>query len=264
MSNRSSTSPASFEASLSQLLPHNSVDCVILGYENQELKVLLLQWKINAQWCLPGGFIFKDEDMDTAAHRVLQERTGLEHIFLNQFHTFGQQKRAEHPTSQEAQRIRENLPKLGFTNPHMVSWFTKRFVTTGYFALVDVAKTHPKPDFLSSTCQWKSLKHIPKLVIDHNEIVDKAIAHLRIQLNYLPLGLTLLPEKFTMQDLQRLYEAILDKPLERSNFQRKILKLGVLVRREKLMSGAAHKAPYLYSFDEERYYALLKNGIGFL
>lgn len=109
----------------------------------------------------------------------------------------------------------------------------------------------------------EAVDSLPKLVFDHNDILEKAIVHLRHQLNYVPLGLSLLPKKFTMQDLQKLYETILGKPIERSNFQRKILKLDILIRREKLMSGAANKAPYLYSFDEKKYNCLIKDGIGF-
>ncbi len=252
-----------FENKMENFIPNHSVDCVILGYEDQQLKVLLLKWKMHGGWCLPGGFIFKDEDMDDAAHRILQERTGLHQLFLNQFYTFGNQKRAEHPTDQDGRLIKESMTQLGFTKPAVLKWFNKRFITTGYFALVDIAKAQPQPDFLSAACEWRPVNALPKLVLDHNEILEKAIVHLRHQLNYVPLGLSLLPKKFTMQDLQKLYEAILGKPMERSNFQRKILKLKVLVRREKLMSGAANKAPYLYSFDENSYHRLIKEGIGF-
>ena len=253
-----------FENQIERFLPNHSVDCVILGYENQQLKVLLLQWKMNGAWCLPGGFVFKDEDMDQAAHRILQERTGLRQLFLNQFYTFGNQKRAEHPTNREGRLIKESMTQLGFTKPEVLQWFNKRFITTGYFALVDIIKARPQPDFLSSSCEWMPVDDLPELVLDHSEILEKAIVHLRHQLNYVPLGLSLLPKKFTMQDLQKLYEAILGKPIERSNFQRKILKLDFLDRHEKQMTGAANKAPYLYSFDKKKYSELLKNGIGFL
>lgn len=253
-----------FEKQLDYFLPNHSVDCVILGYENQQLKVLLLKWKINGTWCLPGGFIFKNEDMDDAAHRVLKERTGLEKIFLKQFYTFGKQKRNEPEITDEGRLIRESMAKLGFTNPRVFQWFNKRFVTTGYFALVNISRAQPQPDFLSEACEWKALDELPKLVLDHNEILEKAIRHLCLELNHVPVGLALLPNKFTMQDLQKMYESVLQRPLERSNFQRKILKLDFLNRHEKQMTGAANKAPYLYSFNKERYNYLLKNGIGFL
>ncbi len=233
---------------LSDYLPGVSIDCVILGYRNEALHILLVQWKHEKSWSLPGGFIRKDEDMDAAAHRILSERTSLDAIFLNQFHTFGQSDRQQLGKEAQKKPTKQFLKTFEGADQDSIAWFSKRFITTGYFALVDVAKTNPQPDILSSRCEWKLLEEMPALVMDHEEIVQKALAHLRMQLNYLPVGLALLPEKFTMRDLQKLYEAILQKPLERSNFQRKILKLGFLNRLEKQMTGAANKAPYLYSF----------------
>lgn len=252
----------SFEEELNMYLAGNSIDCVIFGYEHQELKILLLQWKHHPVWSLPGGFIKKDEDMNEAANRVLIERTGLKSVYLNQFRTFGSVARSE--LHKNAQFMRLDLfKKSEVFSAKTIAWLTKRFITTGYFALVDIEKTSPKPDFLSAKCEWKSLKDTPPLLLDHNDIVQKALEHLRIRLNYLPIGASLLPHKFTMQDLQKLYEAILQKPLERSNFQRKLLKLDFLNRHEKQMTGAANKAPYLYSFDMIKYEKLIKQGIGF-
>lgn len=252
----------SLEKKLDTYLPGNSIDCVIFGYEQQELKILLLQWKHHPVWSLPGGFIRKNEDLNAAAKRVLIERTGLTSVYLNQFHTFGSLERSE--LHKNAQFMRIDLFKKSrmFSN-ETVAWLTKRFITTGYFALTNIEKTNPKPDILSAKCEWMSLKDLPPLLLDHNDIVQKALEHLRIRLNYLPIGVSLLPQKFTMQDLQKLYEAILQKPLERSNFQRKLLKLDFLNRHEKQMTGAAHKAPYLYSFDKMKYDQLIKKGIGF-
>ena len=244
-------------------LPGNSIDCVILGYEDQQLKILLLKWKHEDVWCLPGGFIRKDEDMDQAAQRILEMRTGLKSVFLNQFYTFGSEKRSKLNGEVQQTRMDHILKGLHGGNAKFIDWIKQRFITTGYFALVDLRKTSPHPDFLSEKCEWKSLSSIPELIMDHKDIIDKTLDHLRIQLNYLPIGISLLPKKFTMQDLQKLYEAILKKPLERSNFQRKMLKLSIFIRHEKQLTGAANKAPYLYSLDKEKYRVLLKEGIGF-
>ncbi len=244
-------------------LPGQSVDCVIFGYEEKQLKVLLLKWKQTGFWALPGGFIFKEENMDDAAQRVLEERTSLTSIFLKQFHTFGKLQRSDRSQQEHHNKVMELLKSETKDSHMVVDWFNNRFVTTGYFALTDLSKATPRPDFLSEKCEWKNVSELPKLIIDHAEIIEKAMHQLKIQLNYLPLGISLLPKKFTMNELQKLYEAILGRPLERSNFQRKILKLDVLVRQEKLMSGAANKAPYLYSFDPVKYNKLLKEGIGF-
>lgn len=244
-------------------LQENTIDCVILGYDQGQLKVLLLKWKYEEIWSLPGGHIHKSEDFDRAANRILEDRTGLTSIFLKQFYTFSRVDRTQSNIVEIAtvKRILEKLPW-----PHLdwdVNWFIKRFITTGYFALVNMHQTHPTPDFLSERCEWIPLSKVPILLADHNEILEKALEYLRLQLNYLPIGLSLLPKKFTMKDLQLLYEAILRVPLERSNFQRKMLKLDILIRHEKQMTGAANKAPYLYSFDQERYAALIKEGMGF-
>ena len=252
----------SLEQQFENYIPGSSIDCVIFGYKNQELKLLLLQWKHQDIWSLPGGFIRKVEDMDDAANRVLLERTGLNSVFLQQFYTFGSIRRSQLNGKAQNQRL-AFIKDSKLHSAEFITWLQNRFITTGYFALVNLEKTRPEPDFLSEKCEWKSLKSMPPLMMDHDEIVQKALTHLRIQLNYLPIGISLLPKKFTILDLQKLYESILQKPLERSNFQRKVLKLGILIRHEKQMTGAANKAPYLYSFDKSRYKKLVKEGIGF-
>ena len=129
--------------------------------------------------------------------------------------------------------------------------------------MLDIYKANPKPDFLSEKCEWKAIDELPHLLYDHEYIIQKGLTHLGVQLNYLPISMLLMPKKFTMQDLQKLYEAILNKNLERSNFQRKMLKLDIFIRLEKQLTGAANKAPYLYCFDKPKYNELIKKGIGF-
>jgi ADP-ribose pyrophosphatase YjhB (NUDIX family) len=246
-----------------ECLPGKSIDCVIIGFEEQQLKVLLLKWKYEDIWCLPGGFIKKDEDMDQAAQRILEMRTGLKSVYLSQFYTFGSKKRSRLNEEVQLTRMRHVSEELHGKNEKFLDWITQRFITTGYFALVDIRKSATHPDMLSERCEWKSFTNMPGLMMDHKEIIQKAFEYLRIQLNYLPIGISLLPHKFTMQDLQKMYEALLKKPLERSNFQRKMLKLGIFNRHEKRLTGAANKAPYLYSFDENKYNELIEKGIGF-
>ncbi len=249
---------------VSEFLPHNTIDCVILGYGNHSLKVLVLKWKRGELWSLPGGYVLRSESFDQAATRILKQRTGLSSIFLKQFYTFSDPGRNRPKYSHETEIIKQILQNADLVNGDRdMDWFTKRFITTGYFALVNMQKTTPSPDFLSDRCEWKSLQEVPDLLADHNQLLQKALETLKIQLNYLPVGISLLPKRFTMKDLRLLYEAILKTNLERSNFQRKMLKLGILVRHEKQMTGAANKAPYLYSFDREKYAALIKKGTGF-
>jgi 8-oxo-dGTP diphosphatase len=241
-----------------QWVSGQSVDCVILGYGNHTLYILAMKWKGIESWTLPGGFIFKDESMDQAATRVLKDRTGLDFPFLKQFHTFG-----NHDRRDEAQVDRE-LAVLGITNSKVVSWFKQRFITTGYIALVNIEDCELQQDPMSDDIAWHPVENLPSMLFDHKEIIDTALQQIKIQINYLPVGLSLLPEKFTMKDFQKLYECISQVELDRANFQKKILKLGITERLEKQMGGGAHKAPYLYKFDEQKYQELLDKGIGFM
>ena len=242
---------------VSKLIPGQSIDCVIIGFDQHELKILLLKWKNTDLWTLPGGFISKNDDMDTAAIRILKNRTGLDFLFLEQFYTFGNcNRRDPGPVF-----TKENIPEF---KPDFIEWLKQRFITTGYLSLVDIAKCNPVPDLLSDVCEWKPINRLPKLIFDHEIIVKKALGHIKIQVNYLPIGISVLPEKFTMKSLRNLYESILDRSLDRGNFQKKILKLGILIRHEKQLTGAANKAPFLYSFDKAKYQSLLDEGIGFI
>ncbi len=247
-----------FESMISECIPGHSIDCVVLGYEDKCLKLLLLKWKNTSIWSLPGGFIQKEEHMDDAAKRIMVERTGLDTVFLSQFHTFGNHCR---------RNVDDLIKKLNNQFLHdtaTVDWFKQRFITTGYFALVDIRKSHPVPDALSESCSWVDINKLPDLIFDHEEIVRLAMSHIRIQLNYLPFGISMLPKRFTMTELQKLYEGFLGRPLDRGNFQKKMLKLGIFMRHEKQLLGGAHKAPWLYSFDRTKYEALLEKGIGFI
>ncbi len=240
-----------------KFIPGQSVDCVIISYESHQLYVLLLKWKGDTFWSLPGGFIYKEEDIDNAASRVLKQRTGLEFPYLTQFYTFGKNNRTKNfDTSVFLESVKQDSPEV-------TEWLSQRFITTGYIALVNKSNTRPLPDALSERCEWVPLDELPKMLFDHPLIIEKAMESLLIQINYLPVGIKLLPASFTMKDLQKLYESILKKELDRSNFQRKILKLSILERLEKIKNGGAHKAPYLYRFNKLKYEELLKSGIGF-
>jgi len=243
------------EFNIDKLLPGQSIDCVIIGYDLEELYILVLKWKETDNWSLPGGFIYIDEDMDSAAVRILKDRTGLEMLFLDQFHTFGNKDR----------RSKNNLTnslEIINRNKELMQWFKQRFISTGYLSLVNIDRCNPKPDVFSDACEWKPVNKLPKLIFDHDAIVKKALEHIRIHLNYLPVFISLLPEKFTMKALQKLYESILQKKLDRGNFQKKMLKMGVFIRLEKQLDGGAHKAPYLYKLDKEKYRDLNTKDIG--
>ncbi|WP_428330623.1 NUDIX hydrolase [Mucilaginibacter sp.] len=230
-------------------LPHISIDCVVFGFHEGLLKVLLLKVANEDEWYLPGGFLFKKEPIEMAADRILKERTGLDEIFLQQFHVFG-----------DPDRSKQHFEMYNDMLPNDENWFVNRFLTIGYYALVDFCDVNPAPDVFSATCSWCDLNDLPKLKLDHGLILKTALDTLRLQLNYQPIGYNLMQKEFTMPELQKLYETILDKKLDRRNFQRRMLGFGILNKSEKLRKGGAHKAPYLYSFDLENYQAALTEG----
>lgn len=222
-------------------IPNLAVDAVIFGFHDNQLKVLLMRYSKTRYVALPGGFVMTNEDLDDAAMRVASERTGLSDIFLNQFHIFGDVARFN------LEPFKAIMLANG-TNPDPDHWLLKRFISVGYFALVDFTNVTPTPDKLFDSCDWYELNDLPLLIQDHHTIIQKALQSLRDKLDDKLIGFNLLPETFTMGDLQSLYETILNKKLLRPAFQRKMLSLGILERIAKKYSGGAHKAPYLYRF----------------
>ena len=222
-----------------------SIDCVIFGYQDRQLYVLLTQFNLQVDFrALPGGFIHQDEDLDQAARGILQGRTGIKDIYLEQFHTFG-------GVSRNAGAFVDHLIGL---NPEeeqqfrsIYEWITRRFLSVGYYALVDMNQVTLLKTELDESL-WYPIKDLPPLIIDHQEIIGKALESLQLDLDRKLIGFKLLPETFTMSELQALYEAVYDKPFANNNFQRKMLSLNVLERLEKKFTGAANKAPYLYRF----------------
>jgi 8-oxo-dGTP diphosphatase len=220
-------------------LPGLSVDTVIFGFHDEQLMVLLLQYKNTDSFALPGGFILKKENGDDAAQRVLKDRTGLTNIYLEQFHTFADGNRSDPSFFRQIMKARDISP----TKDHFL---LQRFVSIGYYALVDFTKAIPATDSLADDCRWHDLKNLPPLIQDHEQIIKKALLTLRENLDKKLVGFNLLPDVFTMGELQKLYETILDETFLRTSFQRKMLNLGILKKVDKKWTGAAHKAPFLY------------------
>jgi 8-oxo-dGTP diphosphatase len=228
---------------LNQSIPQLSIDCVIFGFHNQELKVLLSKLPSTDLWAVQGGFIRQTEDIDDAARRILEERTGLTGIFLEQFHVFGKVNRASLDFLKQAFTSISDKVEI-----EAIPFLTKRFVSIGYYSLVDFGRVVPVPGISYERSEWFDIQKLPKLGLDHAEMIQKALEILRHSLNDALVGFNLMPETFTMNELQKLYETILGNEISRNNFQRKILDLNVLERLEKKFTGGAHKAPYLYRF----------------
>lgn len=220
-------------------LPHISVDSVIFGYVSNELQVLLLEVSNNV-WMLPGGYVLKQEDLDTSARRNVNERIGLDHLFLKQFHTFGNTDRSF------KQEIEDLFSHLGLPQTKGL-WIQERFISVAYYALVNKALTHPEPNMLAKSCTWHNVHQLPKLLLDHNKIVIRALETLRTDLATYPLAYHLLPEKFTMPELHTVFQTIYQKQFDRSRFQKKMFEYDVFERLEP-RGGVAHRRPYLYRF----------------
>jgi len=236
--------------------PHISVDCVIFGFSTNQLKVLLIQRDYTDEQGipsrdhkLPGDFITTKEDLDLAAARTLSELTGLQNIFLKPFAVFGKPERINKKTD--------------------LNWFKKttgteiqRVVTTAYFALININDS--KSDYaLKNNASWIDINQVPRLAFDHQEIMSKGLNHLQDALRNEPIGFELLPEKFTIRELQTLYEVILNCRLDNRNFRKKILKAKYLVQLDEKQAGVAHKPAYFYGFDKNIYDNNKKNSLGF-
>jgi 8-oxo-dGTP diphosphatase len=215
--------------------PSVTVDCAIFGLdESQQLKVLLIRRKREPyanKWALPGGFVQMEESLENAARRELKEETGVENVFMEQLYTFG---------------------SLG-RDPR------GRVISVAYFALVNLAEHTLRADTDAEDAAWYSIDDLPELAFDHAVIMKAALDRLRAKLRYQPIGFELLPEHFTLSQLQQLYETVLGVPsLNKRNFRTRIMKMGVL-REIGRQTNVAHRPAMLFSFDKEKYQELFQN-----
>ena len=222
-------------------LTNIAYDSVIFGFSDETLKVLIMKYHNTGLFALPGGFIRRDESLYDAVRRGVRDRTGIDQIYLEQFHTFGSLDRYD-PASMKL------ILEANGLDPRDDNWLLDRFVSVAYYALINYLEVEPKPDQLSDSIDWYDLDRLPPLMQDHQRILAMALQTLKDNLDRKLVGVNLLPERFTMKELQKVYEAILGEKLRRSTFQRKILSMEILTRHEKKYTGKAHKAPYLYSF----------------
>lgn len=238
-------------------LPHISIDSVIFGYHNQQLRILLLNWKGYDGWGLPGGFIQRREPLSQAANRIVRERTGLDDLFLQQFHIFG-----DSPYRLAERSVFEFRERYGLAiDAEEGNWLFERTLSIGYFALVDYSKVTVTSDFFTDAHQWCAVNDVPALLFDQNEAVEKALTTLRLQLFHQPIGYNLLPEKFTLPEVHALYETILGKKLDQRNFSKKLVALGLIKKLDEQRSIGPHRSPYLYQFEKEAYEEALRQGI---
>jgi len=233
-----------------------SVDCVIFSIQEKGLKVLLTKLASGMNWMLPGGFMNKRENAQQAASRILKFRTGAGNVYLNQFQIFSDPDRFSFeivsqmiPLSREETSYIEKLPN--------------RVISIGYFALVNYESIHLTGGELEEETCWCNVHQLPKLEFDHGHIIQEALMALQKEVYFRPIVYKLLPEKFTLPELQILYEVILGKTLDRGSFQRKMLRWDIFERLEERRGGVAHKRPFLYRFDPVKYQSALERGMSF-
>lgn len=214
-----------------------ATDAVVFGFDNGKLKLLIFKRRVNpnqGQWSLIGSFVKLEEDVDEAAQRILTEITGLKDVFFEQTKTYGKSNRDD-----------------GF-----------RCISIAQYALIRINE-YDRDLVEKHGAFWYELKDLPKLVLDHNEMVDDALAKLRTRARHQPIGFELLPEKFTLPQLQQLYEAIYQRDLDPRNFRKKVLSLKVLKKLDEKDKSSSKKGAYLYTFDENNYQNLIESGYNF-
>lgn len=237
---------------ISELNPNVSVDCVIFGFDLEKLNVLVIdrgenQVAENVRLALPGNLIYNNENLEQAAYRVLEELTSLKDIYLEQIGAFGDPNRI----CKEADR----------------AWLQSiraepdaRVITVAYFSLVKMEDYMPHAASFAKNAAWIPANEITDLAFDHYDILQAARNKLKEKIKIQPIGFNLLPEKFTLSQLHKLYESILDKELDKRNFRRKVQKLNILTNLNEKQEGVPHKPSELYKFNEEKYQELTHNG----
>jgi len=218
--------------------PAVTVDAVVFGFDGAELQILLIERALEpfaGCWAVPGGFVDMNESLEAAALRELQEETGITRVFLEQLYTFGDVQR----------------------DPR------GRVISVAYYALVKPSE-HPTAAATDARqARWFPVSDLPPLAFDHDKIVAVALARLRGKVRYEPIGFELLPPEFTLSDLQGLYEAVLGVALDKRNFRKKILGMGLLIPLEERRRGGQHRPAQLFRFDQKACQRLRKSGFNF-
>lgn len=223
-----------------------SVDCSVFGFDGEALNVLLIEQDTDqmqlppetGQMALPGDLVLPNESLHASARRVLKELTNLEGIYLKQFYTFGDPARV----AQEKDQLW--LKKLRM-HPE------RRVVTVAYYSLVKMDEFEPEAHSFAKRATWVKLEDVPALAFDHNDILDRAVATMQEELMTKHIGFELLPEKFTLSQLQTLYELILDKKLDKRNFRKNIKKMDQVIPLDEKQTGVLHKPAQLFKFERD-------------
>lgn len=218
--------------------PAVTVDGVVFGFDDADMKLLLIQRKVDpfkGKWALPGGFVRPDEDLEEAVRREVADETGITRLYLEQLFSFGDPKR----------------------DPR------ERVISVAYYALVKLADHQLRAASDAVDVAWFPVAELPKLAFDHEKIAEVALRRLKAKVRYEPIGFELLPEKFTLGELQQLYEAVLEQAVDKRNFRKKILGTELLDPLDEYQQDVAHRAAQFYRFNRARYEQLKKRGFNF-
>jgi hypothetical protein len=229
------------------LHPNISVDCVIFGFDFEKLNVILVERQlldpktgeeIISDYTLAGNHVFIEEQLEDAARRVLYDLTGLENIYLEQFMTTGNPHRLENPRDQVWLRETGKNP-------------SERVVSVCYFSLLNCNEVSIKKG--NRNVDWHPINEATNLAFDHGEILEFALESLRRKLLFEPIGFEMLPDKFTLSQLQKLYEVVFDAKFDKRNFRKKVSKMKYLIRLNEKQKGVSHKPARYYTFSREVY-----------
>ena len=240
----------------SNLNPHVSVDCLIFGFNCEALQVLLVERKLTSRkqktdLKLPGSLVYNDEDLTEAAHRVLKELTGLNNLYLEQFGVFGAPNRISD---------KMDLDWLSQTTKLPIS----RVVTIAYYSLVKLCPNETENQPKIKGAKWVNINDVRKLPFDHNHILEQGLQVLRSRMRTEPIGFELLPRRFTLRQLQTLYEVMYNKPLDNRNFRKKVGKLEYLVPLNAKQKNVAHKPARYYKFDKRCFFQTRKEAMSLI
>jgi len=239
-----------------QFLHNVAVDNVILGYHDKELKVLLQQPVVFEKWTVSGGYIKKTESIEEAADRIAFSRTGLKNLFLQQFRSFGSPDR-----SKDVEKNAKTMSRLSGIETPPDYWIFDRFVSIGFYTLTEFSMVQATKGVFDSECRWWPVNDLPPMMFDHQLIVAEALKSLRLHIAHFPIGYELLPEKFTLPEIHSLYETILGKSLDDRNFAKRLMATGIIIKLNETKKIGAHRSPFLYKFDKEKYEEGLRSGV---
>lgn len=226
--------------------PGFSLDCVLLAFHKKKLRILLIRHRGSMFWQLPGGFMMKTECAEEAAMRILKEYTHLNGVYLRQFQLFSDINR----TKVEQNSLFVGRNRDGSLNQQNDEWFLQRFVSLGFYAFVKYTDVVIDTDS-SYEAKWLDVRMLPSLYADHNQIIKSALRHIKLLIPILPIATELMPDKFKMSDLRKVFEIIGDKQLDRRNFQKKIIGTGLVTQLDEVASGSSYNPANLYSLNKE-------------